>query len=85
MSRPTHSAHVVTPPREGSERKATWTEVGTVWPHKSGKGFDLVIPEGISLSGRIVITERRYEERQLPEPITGGEFLERLNDQAAKA
>jgi hypothetical protein len=56
-----------------------------VWPHKSGKGFDLVIPEGISLSGRIVITERQYEPKQLDGPITGGEFLEKLNDQAAKA
>lgn len=70
MSRPTHSAYVVTPPREGSERKATWTEVGAAWPHKSGKGFDLVIPEGISLSGRIVITERQYEPKQLDAPIT---------------
>ena len=29
----------------------------SVWPHKSGKGFDLLIPEGISISGRIVCTE----------------------------
>ena len=46
MSKPTHTAYVVINPREGSERKASWHEVGAVWPHKSGTGFDLVIPEG---------------------------------------
>jgi hypothetical protein len=24
-----------------------------VWPHKNGRGFDVVIPEGISLTGRV--------------------------------
>ena len=56
-SKPTHIAYVVTEPREGSDRKAQWHPVGAVWPHKSGKGFDLVIPIGLSVSGRIVCTE----------------------------
>ena len=56
-----------------------------MWPHKTGKGFDLVIPEGISLSGRIVITERKYEPQQLSEPLSGEQFLERLDSPAAKA
>jgi hypothetical protein len=84
MSKPTHSAYVVINPREGSDRKATWHEVGAMWPHKSGAGFDLVIPEGISLSGRIVITERKYEPKQLPGPISGEEFLQHVNERAAK-
>jgi type IV secretory pathway TraG/TraD family ATPase VirD4 len=33
-----------------------------VFPHKSGKGFDLVIPDGISVSGRIVCTEPKSDE-----------------------
>ena len=41
MSKPTHTAYVVNEPREGTEGKAMWREVGAVWPHKSGKGFDL--------------------------------------------
>lgn len=57
--KPTHSAYVVTDAKEGSDRKAQWTEVGAIWPHKNGKGFDLVIPAGISLAGRIVCTERK--------------------------
>ena len=37
-STPTHIAYVVIDPKEGSERKASWIEVGAIWPHKSGKG-----------------------------------------------
>jgi hypothetical protein len=60
-NKPTHTAYVVIDPREGSDRKAQWIEVGAVWPHKSGKGFDLVIPDRISLSGRIVCRERKEQ------------------------
>ena len=60
-STPTHNAYVVINPKEGSDRKATWLRVGAVWPHKNGGGFDLVIPEGISVSGRIVCREPREE------------------------
>jgi len=62
MSKPTHRAHVVVEPKEGSDRKATWIEIGAVWPHKNGKGFDVVIPAGISVSGRIVCTEPKEKE-----------------------
>jgi hypothetical protein len=58
---PTHYAYIVVAPKEGSDRKPTWLRVGAVWPHKSG-GFDVVIPEGISLSGRITCREPREEE-----------------------
>jgi hypothetical protein len=37
-------------------RGSYWLEVGVVWPHKNGNGFDIVIHEGISVSGRIVCT-----------------------------
>jgi hypothetical protein len=64
MSRqPTHTAYVVTKPDEGSDRKAQWYPVGAVWPHQNGKGFDLVIPPGVTLSGRIVCTERKKDEQ----------------------
>jgi hypothetical protein len=59
MSKPTHTAYVVNEPREGSDGKAMWREVGAVWPHKSGKGFDLVLFGQLSVSGRIVCTERK--------------------------
>jgi hypothetical protein len=57
--KPTHIAHVVTEPKDGSERKAIWREVGAIWPHKNGTGFDLVLADQLSVSGRIVCTERK--------------------------
>jgi hypothetical protein len=61
-NKPTHTAYVVTDPKEGSERKAQRHPVGAVWPHKNGIGFDLAIPAGISVSGRIVCVERKDEQ-----------------------
>lgn len=60
-SKPTHIAYVVTQPKEGSDRKAVWHRVGSVWAHKHGKGFDLVIPDGIAVTGRIVCTEPKEQ------------------------
>jgi hypothetical protein len=57
--KPSHIAYVVTDPKEGSDKKAMWREVGAVWPHKNGPGFDVVIYEQISVGGRIVCTERK--------------------------
>lgn len=61
-TKPTHTAYIVAEPKEGSDRKATWHEIGAVWPHKSGEGFDIVIPAGISVTGRIVCTKRKAPE-----------------------
>jgi hypothetical protein len=60
-SKPTHTAYVVIDAKEGSEKKAQWIEVGAVWPHSDGTGFDLVIPAGISLSGRVVCRKRKEQ------------------------
>lgn len=62
MSNPSHAAYIVIPPKEGSEKKPYWLKVGSVFPHKNGKGFDLVIPEGLSVTGRIVCTEPKEGE-----------------------
>ena len=58
-SKPSHIAYVVEQPKEGSDRKANWREVGAIWPHKNGNGFDLVLADQLSVSGRIVCTERK--------------------------
>jgi hypothetical protein len=60
--KPSHHAYIVPPTKEGSEKKAKWIEVGAVWPHKNGEGFDLVIPQGLSLSGRIVCMPAKADE-----------------------
>jgi ABC-type phosphate transport system ATPase subunit len=59
MSKPTHIAYVVTDSKEGTDKKAMWREVGAVWPHKNGNGFDVVIYDQVSVGGRIVYTERK--------------------------
>jgi hypothetical protein len=60
-SKPTHRAFVVSTPKKEGE-KGIWREIGAVWPHKNGKGFDVVIHEGISVHGRIVCTEPKKDE-----------------------
>jgi hypothetical protein len=57
--RPSHTAYVVSKTREGSVEKAKWREVGAIWPHKNGDGFDLVLFEQLAVSGRIVCTARK--------------------------
>jgi hypothetical protein len=61
-SKPSHRAYVVSKPKEGSGQKGFWREVGVIFPHSKGKGFDLVVHEGISVSGRIVCTEIKKDE-----------------------
>ena len=58
-SKPTHTAYVVVDPKEGSDGKAQWFEIGTVWSHNDGSGFDLVIPPGVTVTGRIVCRKRK--------------------------
>ena len=69
MNKPSLVAYIVVEPREGSNKKPFWQKVGAAWPHKNGNGFDLVLPPGISVSGRIVCTQPKEEsaEAQLGE------------------
>jgi hypothetical protein len=76
--RPSHLAYVVIEPKEGSEKKAHWMQVGSIWPHKNGSGFDLVIPAGISVAGRIVCTPTKQ-----PDEAPGS--AEDLSDGPARA
>ena len=56
---PTHTAYIVSDPEEGSDKKAQWFEIGTVWSHSDGDGFDVNIPPGVTVSGRIVCRKRK--------------------------
>jgi hypothetical protein len=67
MSKPSHTAYVVTKPEEGSNRKPVWYPVAAIWPHKNGNGFDIDIPPGVTLSGRIVCMERKDEQNAAEE------------------
>ncbi len=44
------------------EDKTNFTKVGTGFPHQDGKGMNIVIPEGIALSGRLLVRERKANE-----------------------
>lgn len=61
MTKPSHRAYLVETLPEGSDRKPRWIEVGVIWPHKQGQGFDLVIPAGMAVSGRIVCVPPKDE------------------------
>jgi len=65
---PTHIAYVVTEPSNGGpDSRATWREVGILFPHKSGKGWDLLLHPQIAVSGRLVITGRRERDKPAAE------------------
>jgi hypothetical protein len=71
---PSHIAYVVAGPRDGRDRnRATWREVGILFPHKSGKGWDLLLHPQVAVSGRIVITERRESDKPTPSDEAGAE------------
>ncbi|ANY85483.1 hypothetical protein BB934_45525 (plasmid) [Microvirga ossetica] len=59
---PSHEMFVV----EGEGEKAMWHKVGALWAHNDGEGFNLTIPAGITVSGRLVIRTRK-------EKANGGE------------
>lgn len=65
--KPVLTAYIVVEPGRG--RKPFWHKVGAVWPHKTGNGFDVVIPTGMSVSGRIVCTEPK--EKPVEPEIAG--------------
>jgi hypothetical protein len=48
--------------RSEERQQAKWHPVGAIWPHENDNGFDLIIPAGISIAGRIVCVERKDEQ-----------------------
>ena len=64
MSKPTHTAYVVTQPEPGSNKNPVWHPVAAIWPHKNGNGFDVVFHEGISAHGRVTCTEPKEKAEE---------------------
>jgi hypothetical protein len=58
-AKPSHIAYVVSDTVTGRDKKAFWREVGSVWPHKSGACFNLLIHDQLAVAGRVVITARK--------------------------
>jgi hypothetical protein len=67
---PTHKAYAVSEKKftgkDGKEH-SRWTEVGAVWAHEKGGGFDVVFAENVAVHGRIVLTV--HEPRENPNPV----------------
>ncbi len=63
-NKPTHRAHIVRKftGKDGMER-SQWIDVGSVWTHKDGKGYDVNLI-ALPIDGRLVI---RVDE---PKPVT---------------
>jgi hypothetical protein len=40
---------------QDGKKQSYWCAVGAVWPHENGEGFDVVIHDQISASGRIML------------------------------
>ena len=62
MSKPSHIAYVVKEVTKDGKKQSYWRAVGAAWPHKNGGGFDVVIHEQISVSGRITCTVPKDDE-----------------------
>ncbi|HEX2841394.1 CHC2 zinc finger domain-containing protein [Hyphomicrobium sp.] len=58
--RPSHKAFVVEDRGEGEEQ-AFWTKIGSAWPHKDGKGLNVVLA-ALPANGRIVLREYTDED-----------------------
>jgi hypothetical protein len=44
---------------DSKPERSYWTKVGVAFQHDDGKGFNLVITPGISVSGRLVLREQK--------------------------
>jgi hypothetical protein len=58
--RPPYIAYSV---REREGKKAKFTEIGVAFPHKDGKGFDILY-DAIPLSGRITLRVSEPKEQK---------------------
>ena len=58
-NRPSHTVSIV----EGEGDNTTWTEIGAMWPHKDGKGFNLSL-KAVPVTGRLVIRTRKEQSEK---------------------
>ena len=49
--KPSHTAYSI---RERDGKESKWTEIGVAFPHKDGKGYDILF-DVVPLSGRVTI------------------------------
>jgi hypothetical protein len=66
-TRPSHRAYVVEDAEgDQSEQKGFWTRIGSAWPHKDGKGLNIVL-SALPTNGRVVLREYTDEDAKVDE------------------
>jgi len=65
-TKPAFTAYAVIEYGEGDTKKAKWREIGAAWPHKDGKGFDVVL-EALPVSGRVTLRQPEEKKAQADE------------------
>jgi hypothetical protein len=48
---------------EGDDNDTFWTRIGSAWPHKDGKGLNLVL-SALPINGRLVLREYTPEDEK---------------------
>lgn len=63
--RPSHKVYVVEDKEveEGEDNDAFWTRVGSAWPHKDGKGLNVVL-SALPIGGRLVLREYTAKDEE---------------------
>jgi hypothetical protein len=62
--KPSHKVFVVEDREgEGDDNDAFWTRIGSAWPHKDGKGLNLVL-SALPINGRLVLREYTPEDEK---------------------
>ena len=59
-----HTAYAVEDAPRG--QKSYWTRIGRLFPHKDGKGYDLVL-NALPINGRIVVRQEEPKEETAPQ------------------
>ena len=84
--RPSHRCFVVEDRDAGNGKEAFWTRIGSAWPHKDGKGFNVQLSALPANGGRIVlreVTEAETAEQEQDSRSTAAES--RISDLARVA
>jgi hypothetical protein len=62
MAKPVFHAFTTREYGEGQDRKTFWRQIGSVFAHKSGKGFDVIL-DALPIDGRIVLLEPQPKDK----------------------
>jgi len=63
-NRPNATAYVVREFERDGKKDARWLKVGVAWLHKDSEGFNVVIEEGLSVSGKMVVRVNKEKEEK---------------------